>query len=149
MRTLFEPVGQLGLHVVLWGAQVVLFLIFGLAGLMLLTTPLGDTGTAPWLSPDADPLYFFMGLGYVLSAVGLLLPVLSRGLSFLAPVSALVLLVLTLLAAVQHSVSEPMAVPVDLFFATLAAFVVWGRLVVPMLPRGAITDPLNEVVTVG
>jgi hypothetical protein len=27
--------------------------------------------------------------------------------------------------------------------------VVWGRLVVPMLPRGAITDPLNEVVTVG
>jgi hypothetical protein len=149
MKTLSEPVGQLGLHVVLWGVQVVLAFICGLAGLMLFTTPLGDTGTAPWLSPGAEPLYFFLGLGYMLSAVGLLLPGLTRALSFLAPLSALVLLVLTLLAAVQHFVSQPMAVPVDLFFAALSAFVVWGRLVVPVAPREVRVDPLSEMATAG
>jgi hypothetical protein len=146
--TRFGPVGEVGLHIVLWGTQVLLAFIFALAGLMLFTTPLGDTGTAPWLSPGADRLYFFMGLGYLLASVGLLLPALTRALAFLAPVSALVLLVLTLLAAVQHFVHQPMAVPVDLFFSALAAFVVWGRLVVPLPPLGA-RDPLNELATAG
>ena len=118
-----------GLHIALWVVQALLAVAFGMAGVMKLFTPIHELATnLPWAADVPEGLVRFIGGSEFVAAFGLILPAASRVKPWLTPLAALGLVVVMVLAAGFHlSRGEANALPVNLTFAALAAFVVWGR----------------------
>lgn len=126
------------LNLVLWIAQLVLAVVFSLAGAMKLFTPMAELAHAlPWTAAAAPALVRFIGLSELAGAVGLLLPSLTRVLPVLTPLAASCLMLVMLLAAAFHATrGELAALPISIILASLAAVVAWGRAVkAPIPPR--------------
>lgn len=122
--------GSKTLNLSLWGAQIVLALMFGMAGVMKTTTPI-DVLTAKMVWPGAVPegLVRFIGTAEFLAAVGLILPAATRIRPFLTPLAAMGLVVVMALAVPFHlSRGEVQALAINVPLGALAAFVAWGRL---------------------
>src|SRR3954469_19697965 len=67
-----------GLHIALWIVQVLLFVGFGLAGLMKTTTPIDQLAVKmPWVS-GVPWLVRFIGISELTGALGMVLPSLTR-----------------------------------------------------------------------
>src|SRR5271168_3625417 len=128
-----------GLNIALWIAQVLLALVFGMAGIMKLTQPIPALaqmmkwpGDVPW------ELVRFIGTMELLGALGILLPAATRVLPRLTPTAALGFAAIQVLAIPFHvSRGEAaMALPINIPLLALSIFVAWGRFrAAPILPR--------------
>jgi putative oxidoreductase len=132
------PSGSTAVHVGLWIVQLLLAMVFGMAGIMKSTQPLADLAVAmAWTADVPAGLVRFIGASELAGAVGLVLPAATRIRPLLTPLAAIGLALVMALASLFHiSRDEWFALPLNLVLGSLAAFVAWGRLrKVPILPR--------------
>ncbi len=125
------------LHISLWIAQVLLAVMFGMAGLMKTFQPIdGLVASGMTWAADVPGLVRFIGISELAGAVGLILPAALRIKPILTPVAAVGLLVVMILAAGYHlSRGEPGA-STNFVLGAIAAFVAWGRFkAAPIAPR--------------
>jgi len=117
------------MSIALWIAQLLLALLFGMAGFMKATTPLGSLGQMmPWVNDVPALLVRFIGISEMTGALGLLLPAGTRILPWLTPLAAAALTVIMVLASLFHlSRGEFQNVPMNVILGLLAVFVAWGR----------------------
>jgi uncharacterized membrane protein YphA (DoxX/SURF4 family) len=113
----------------LWTVQVLLGLMFLMAGFTKLTTPLDQLlAMMPWVSAVPGALVRFIGISELAGGLGLVLPAATRIKPVLTPIAAGGLVVVMILAALLHaSRGEFGALPVNFVLGGLAAFVAWGR----------------------
>jgi putative oxidoreductase len=128
------------LHIGLWVVQVLLALMFLMAGVMKSTQPpealIANGMSFVGYSPLA--LVRFIGVSEFLGGVGLILPSALRILPWLTPAAAGGLVVIMALAGGMHVVNGEPGLPVNVVIGALAAFVVWGRLAgAPITARNA------------
>lgn len=122
----------------LWTLQVLLGLMFGMAGLMKSMQPLEAlAANLPWVTEVSPLLVRFIGISELLGGLGLILPAATRILPILTPVAGGGLALVMVLAAGFHLLRAEYAGLVPNFvLGLLAAFVAWGRLVkAPIAPR--------------
>ena len=129
-----------GLNIALWVVQVLLAVMFGMAGVMKTTKPIADlvAMNLKWAGGVPEALVRFIGASELAGALGLLLPSLTRIMPWLTPLAALGLVVIMALAAPFHiSRGEANVIGVNFVLGGLAAFVAWGRFrKAPIAPRG-------------
>jgi uncharacterized membrane protein YphA (DoxX/SURF4 family) len=120
------------MNTALWIVQILLALVFGLAGFMKLTQPYEklaeNMGYVKDFSPNTIKL---IGLVEILGAIGLILPALTGILTFLTTLAAAGL-ALDMIGALythyrRHEYMPFMAI--NLVLGALAAFVAYGRFV--------------------
>ena len=118
-----------GLHVALWGGQVLLAALFGGAGFTKLTGSMAELpAMIPWTADVPEALVRFIGTSELLAAVGLLLPSIFRIQPKLTALAAAGLTTVMVLASVFHLVrGEYGVIPMTAILGSLAAFVAWGR----------------------
>ncbi len=117
------------MKIVLWIVQVLIALAFLAVGFPKLVMPLADLSQQmAWVNDLSPALVRFIGLAEVAGALGLILPALTRILSWLTPLAAAGLVLIMVLAAIFHiSRGEiPFIIP-NLVLLVLAAFVAYGR----------------------
>lgn len=127
------------LNISLWIAQILLGLMFLMAGFMKSTTPIDQLAVdVPWAKDIPEWLVRFIGISEFLGAVGLLLPSILRIKPKLTPIAAVGLVTVMVLAIIFHiSRSEFPAIGFNLGLGAIAAFIAWGRFAkVPILPKG-------------
>lgn len=119
------------MNIIVWILQVVLALLFGMAGTMKLTQPKAKLATQMgWVEDFSQGTVRMIGGLELLGAIGLILPALTGILSFLTPLAALGLAVTMLGAMLTHfRRNEYPMIGVNLVLLLLAAFVVYGRFV--------------------
>lgn len=117
------------IHISLWIAQVLLAVIFIMAGLMKATQPIEALAESlPWVSSTSLGLVRFIGVSELLGGIGLILPALLRIKPFLTVWAAIGLAVVMVLAAIFHaSRGEYSGIGANLVFMAIALFVGWGR----------------------
>ena len=117
------------MNVLLWICQVILVAAFGMAGISKATSPIPDLAAQLGWPGDIPPLLVrFIGISEFTAAVGLLLPSLFRIKPKLTVWAAIGLVTLMTLALTFHITrGEMFAIPINLGFGLLAAYVVWGR----------------------
>ena len=131
--------GSRPLNIALWIAQVVLFAIFAMSGVMKSTVPMEQLNQmVPWTTDVPVPLVRFIGVAELAGALGVLLPALFRIKPGLTPLAALGLMTIMILALGFHVIrgefTPLLANPIGL--GALAAFVAWGRSrKIPIQPR--------------
>ena len=115
----------------LWVAQVLLAVVYLMAGGMKLTQPMtGLAAMGMGYATQLPELFVrFVGLMEVLGAVGLIAPAATRILPFLTPLAAAGLAFVQVSAIVLHALrgETAMTLPVNLVLLALALFVLWGR----------------------
>lgn len=118
-----------GLHIALWVVQVVLAVLFGMAGFMKATQPLAALATQiPWVPDVPAALVRFIGVTEFAAALGLVLPAATRIRPRLTPLAAAGLVLVMTLAAIFHVTrGELGAIVPNLVLGAFAAFVAWGR----------------------
>jgi hypothetical protein len=116
-------------NILLWSAQVLLASGFIWAAAMKLCQP-ADKLAAMWPWTAENPgLVKFTGVVDLLGGMGLILPGLLRVWPKLTIYAAYGTIVLMIAASSFHiSRGEGSLIGVNIFFALLAAFIVWGRL---------------------
>lgn len=125
------------LNITLWILQVVLAVMFGMAGAMKLLQPI-DALVASGLTwtQELPNLTRFIGVSELAAGLGLILPAALRIKPILTPVAAAGLVVVMVLAAGFHLMRAEPGVPVNLLLGAVAAFVAWGRFkAAPIQPR--------------
>jgi putative oxidoreductase len=128
-----------GVNIALWVVQVILALMFGLAGVMKTTAPIEEL-VAKMVWPGAMPeaLVRFIGACELAGAIGMILPSVTRIQPRLTVAAGVGLAAVMVLAMCFHlSRGELHALPINLGLGSLAAFVAWGRWkIAPIAPRG-------------
>lgn len=125
------------LNVTLWIFQVILAVMFGMAGAMKTFQPI-DALVATGLTWTAElpGLVRFIGISELAAAIGLILPAALRIKPILTPVAAACLVLVMILAAGFHLMRGEPGVPMNLALGSVAAFVAWGRFkAAPILAR--------------
>ncbi|MDY7226511.1 DoxX family protein [Hyalangium rubrum] len=127
-----------GLHIGLWVSQVLLALVFAMAGLTKLITPAAELAKATGAIVPPVELVRFIGVSEIAGTLGLILPSLTRIRPGLTPLAAAALTVVMVLAAGYHLIrGEFSSVPANVIIGALAVFVAWGRFKkAPITPRG-------------
>jgi len=121
----------------LWIAQLLLAVAFGMAGSMKTFTPIEALAQQmPWVARMPE-LIRFIGISELAGAAGMILPALTRIKPSLTPLAAWGLVVIMILATIFHGArGEWSAVPATIVLGLLAAFVGWGRTrKAPIAPR--------------
>ncbi|HEY0035461.1 MAG TPA: DoxX family protein [Longimicrobium sp.] len=134
------PQSRRALRAALWVAQILLAVMFGMAGLMKLSQPIDALATSlPWVTTVPEMLVRFIGAAEFAGALGLILPALTRIQPRLTALAALGLIAVMVLASAFHaSRGEFGMIPVNVVIAAIAGFVAWGRgKAAPIAPRGA------------
>jgi uncharacterized membrane protein YphA (DoxX/SURF4 family) len=114
----------------LWAAQIVLALMFGMAGIMKTFRPIPAlTAMMKWPGDVSAALVRFVGIAEILGPIGLILPMLTGILPWLTPLAAIGLAIIQVLAIGFHARRGETAktLPANLVLFALAAFVAWGR----------------------
>ena len=117
------------MNIGLWIAQVVLAVMFIMAGFMKASQPIEAlTESLPWITSTPLGLVRFIGISEILGGLGLLLPALPRIKPFLTIWAAIGLIVVMVLAAGFHaSRGEFPAIGMNVILMAIAAFIAWGR----------------------
>jgi putative oxidoreductase len=126
------------LHIALWIAQVILGVMFIMAGIMKSTQPIIDLSkSVPWTANVPVALVRFIGVSELLGGIGLLLPSLLRIKPILTPLAAIGILIIMVFAMVYHVTNgETNVIGINIAFGLVAAFIAWGRLKkAPIHPR--------------
>jgi len=114
---------------VLWIAQVILAIMFFMAGAMKATQPIERLATQlPWATQVPAALVRFIGISELLGAIGATLPALLRIKPILTPLAASGLALIMLFASFFHLLrGEVFALPMTIILGSIALFVAWGR----------------------
>ena len=126
------------LHISLWIVQGLLFLLFGMAGVMKSTQPISALAqNMGWPGDVPAALVRFIGVSELAGALGLVLPAATRIKPLLTPLAAAGIVSIMVLAAAFHlSRGELQYVPINIVLGALAGFVAWGRWrKAPIAPR--------------
>ena len=91
-----------GLRIALWSAQIVLAIVFALAGGMKVSTPAAELAKMAPGFPLA--LLRFIGIAELAGAIGIILPALTRIAPALTPLASSGLIIVMASAAVLHLV---------------------------------------------
>lgn len=121
-----------GMNIALWIAQVLLALVFLMAGATKLTRPrLALAGRMGWVENFTDVQFKGIGTLEVLAVIGLVVPPLVHVATFLAPLAATGVVLLMIGAAVTHIRRGELAmVAGNAVLLGLALFVAVGRFTV-------------------
>ncbi len=113
----------------LWIAQVLLSLLFIMAGIMKATQALDYLATSlPWVKDSSALLVRFIGVSELLGGIGILLPSILRIKPKLSVLAAIGLGLIMLFAMVFHtSRGETQVLGMNVVILSLALFVAWGR----------------------
>lgn len=126
-----SPAGSSGklLRIALWVAQVLLFILFVMSGVMKFTTPIPElSAMMPWTGQLPEKFVRFIGLVDLAGGLGILLPAATRIMPWLGNWAAIGIIVLQCLAIAFHSSrGEFMVLPLNFLLLPLAVFVLWGR----------------------
>lgn len=123
------------MEIALWIVQVLLALVFGLAGVMKLTQPKEKLAQRmKWVEAFTPAVIKAIGAVEVLGALGLILPALTGILPFLTPLAAAGLVLTMVGAALTHlRLKEYPNIVGNVVLLALAAFIAYGRwLIVPL-----------------
>ena len=115
-----------GLRIALWSAQIILAIVFALAGGMKVSTPAAELAK---MAPGF-PLAFlrFIGIAELAGSIGIILPALTRIAPVLTPLASFGLVLVMASAGVLHLVRGQFGeVAVVVVLGALAYFVAWGR----------------------
>lgn len=127
------------LHYALWVVQALLAAAFLMAGAFKATTPAADLAAQgmAWAGRVPPLLVPFIGVSELLGGVGLILPSALRVAPKVTALAAAGLVTIMILASIEHgSNGEFGPVVFNVVLGSMAAFVVWGRLVgAPIAPR--------------
>lgn len=126
------------MNIALWVAQVLLGVMFLMAGFTKATMPIEQlAGSLPWVQEVSTGLVRFIGISELLGGLGLLLPSILRIKPILTPIAAIGLAVVMLFAMVFHiSMGEMNVIGVNIVMMAIAGFIAWGRFKkVPILPK--------------
>jgi uncharacterized membrane protein YphA (DoxX/SURF4 family) len=117
------------MNTALWVIQIVLALMFGMAGVMKLSQPRASLqARLPWVEDFSDGTVKLIGAVELLAAIGLVLPAATGILPWLTPLAAAGLALVMVLAAITHvRRKEWQAVVLNAVLFALAAFVAWQR----------------------
>ncbi len=117
------------LHFSLWIIQILLAVMFGLAGFIKSTMPIPALAQKmAWVGSTPVVLVRLIGLSELAAAIGLILPAALRirpGLTGLAATGLLAIMMLAVPFHIQRGEANLIGVPIVL--GALAAFVGWGR----------------------
>ena len=114
----------------LWVAQILLFAMFGLAGVMKSTRPIAKLGEMMgWVNDYKPTTVRFVGIVEALGALGMILPMATGILPWLTPLAAVGFVIIQLLAIPVHAKRNETGktLPINLLLLALSIFVVWGR----------------------
>jgi len=121
------------MNVFLWILQILLALVFLMAGSMKLMKSRAEIAASQpdrmgWIEHVSDGTARLAGGAEVLGAVGLVLPAVTGIAPVLVPLAAAGLAVTMILAAIFHSRrGESQSTTMNIVFAILALIIVWGR----------------------
>lgn len=117
------------MNIALWIAQVLLALMYGMAGGLKAFITAKAKEQLPWAKRHSDNFVRVIGIVELLGALGLLLPMLTGVLPWLTPIAALGLVLVQILAIFMEHLpaKEYKALPFNLFLLVLAGFVLIGR----------------------
>lgn len=117
-------------HVGLWVAQIMLAVVFGMAGFAKVSSPIPEIqAQLDWADDVPIWLVRFIGASELLGAIGLILPAATRIKPMLTPLAAVGLGIIMILAGLFHAMrGEFPVIPLNVFLLAVAAFVAWGRL---------------------
>ncbi len=120
---------QKGLNIALWIGQFLLASMFIMAGWMKSVQPIEELGKSlPWVNEVSAGLVRFIGVSELAGGLGILLPSLLKFKPFLAPLAALGLAVIMVLAFGYHVIrAEYSALGINVLLAAIAVFIAWGR----------------------
>lgn len=124
-----QPTGGKPLQIGLWVAQVILFALFIMSGIMKFGMPIPElSAMMPWTGEYSESFVRFIGLVDLAGGLGILLPAVTRILPRLGIWAAIGIIVLQVLAICFHSSrGEFMVLPLNFLLLPLAIFVLWGR----------------------
>ncbi len=118
------------MNIVLWFFQILLAFVFLMAGGMKAFQYERAKAKLPWVGSAPRGFVAFVGLVEVLGAIGLVLPALTGILPILTPLAALGLAIVMLIASgFNLSHGEHKTIVLNVILLVMAAFVVYGRLV--------------------
>lgn len=119
------------MNIALWVAQIVLAVLFGMAGFMKATQPkekLADR--MKWVEDFSPGTIRVIGILEVLAAIGLILPAVTGILPVLTPLAAAGLALTMIGAIIVHlRRGEYMGILVNVLLLALSVFVAYGRFV--------------------
>lgn len=118
------------MNIALWVAQILLAVVFGMAGIMKTFQTEKAKQQFPWAKDRSDGFVRFVGISELLGAIGLILPMLTGIMPWLTPLAALGLAAIQLLAifSVHVPKKEYNVIPINLVLLALSLFIVLGRL---------------------
>lgn len=118
------------LNIVLWALQVLLALMFLMAGSTKASQPLDKISRRmTWVTATPPALVRFIGISEIAGALGLILPAVTHILPVLTIAAAIGLAIIMVLAALFHvSRGEYNAVVVNAVILVLLIIVIYGRL---------------------
>lgn len=117
------------LDIGLWGAQVILALVFFLAGVFKASQPIDEIAQdVPWVVIVPVWLVRMIGVAEIAGSIGLLLPAALRVVPSLTPLAGVGLTTVMVFATGFHLWrAEWRSIIVTLVLGGMAAFVAWGR----------------------
>ena len=119
------------MNIVLWILQVLLAILFLMAGVNhgFRFEAIKDDPRMVWVNAVPRGLLTFIGIAEILGALGVVLPAATDILPWLTPLAASLLAIMMLLAAIFHATRrEYPAIAINLILFALAAFVAYGRI---------------------
>jgi putative oxidoreductase len=117
------------MNIALWIVQVLLAIMFGMAGAVKTFQTSKAKEQFPWAKNRSDSFVRFVGTSELLGALGLLLPMLTGVLPWLTLLAAIGLTLIQLLAIFTEHLpkKEYNVLPVNIILLALSVFVVFGR----------------------
>lgn len=114
---------------VIWILQVVLALMFLMAGSLKTFSPIAELAEKmPWVTEYSEGMVRFVGISELLGGLGIILPSILRIKPFLTTVAGFALGLVMILAAAYHiSKSEFSALPMNFILGGIAVYVAWAR----------------------
>ena len=117
------------MNVFLWVLQIVLALMFAMAGVLKSTQPREKLqGSLPWVEDFPTSTVRFIGVVELLGALGLILPAALDIVPVLTPLAATGLAIVMVLAMNTHRRRrEPSGIAFNVVLLLVAVVIAWGR----------------------
>lgn len=127
--TMAEREGAYAMHAALWIAQILLAIVFVMAGGAKLLSPMVDLmQNMTWTASMPEVAVRFIGFLEIAAAVGLIVPAATRIMPSLTVWAATGLVVGMVCAMIFHLMrGEPWLMLMPAVLGAIALFVVWGR----------------------
>jgi uncharacterized membrane protein YphA (DoxX/SURF4 family) len=117
------------MNIALWIAQILLVLLYGMAGAFKTFQVAKVREQMPWAKDRSDAFIRFVGISELLGALGMVLPLLTGILPWLTPLAAAGLTIIQLLAIFSEHLpkKEYKVIPMNVVLMALSIFIVIGR----------------------